>query len=154
MNPNYDSILAREGSKHVAADGAAKRRRSAWVTISVAAALVVGAPVLLYQCNQDDEEDPVVEGQSYANNHYIPGAGYYHSGYQSFFPFRHNHFDAGRGSYFYGGGWHSTPDTASNLGASVPTRAAAAGANSQYRTSHPSSRGGFGRIGSSFSGRS
>ena len=138
----------------IAATEAAKRRRSSWVTISVAAALVVGAPVLFYQCTKDDEEDPVVEGQSYSNNHYIPGAGYYHSGYHNFFPFRHNHFDAGRGSYFYGGGWNSAPDTVSNLTASVPSRTAVTTANSQFRATHPSSRGGFGRSGSFFSGRS
>lgn len=130
----------------------ANPRRSAWVTISIAAALVVGAPVLFYTCSED--EDPVKEGVAYSNNHYIPGAGYYHSGYHGFFPFRHNHFDASRGGYFYGGRWNDKPDTRSNFSSSVPSRAAAEKANTAYRTSHPSSRGGFGKTGSFFSGRS
>lgn len=143
MNPIRSELIDPE---------AAKRRRSAWVTIGVAAALVVGAPVLFYQCSQD--EDPVVEGQSYANNHYVPGAGYYHAGYHGFFPFRYNHYDAGRGSYFYGGGWHSSPDTARNLTSSVPSRSAVASANNQFHSTQASRRGGFGRTGGFFSGRS
>jgi hypothetical protein len=143
MNKDDPSQISRE---------ATSRRRSAWVTIGVATVLVIGTPVLVSQCGKD--EDPVVEGQAYANNHYIPGAGYYHSGYHMFFPYRHNFFDAGRGGYFQGGSWSATPDTSSNFAPSVPSRTAAATANSQYRASHPSSRGGFGRTGSFFSGRS
>lgn len=131
---------------------AAKRRRSGWVTIGVAAAIVVGVPVLFYQCRED--EDPVVEGQSYANNHYVPGVGYYHAGYYSFYPFPFNHYDAGRRSYFSGGQWRGSPDTASNLTASVPTRSAVSSANRQFRSTQSSTRGGFGRTGSFFSGRS
>ena len=131
---------------------ARKRRRSAWVTISVAAAIVVGAPVLFYQCSDDD--DPVVDGQTYTNNHYVPGVGYYHAGYHGFFPFPYNYYDAGRGGYFSGGSWRSSPDTARNLASSVPSRSTVASANSQFRGTQASSRGGFGRTGSSFSGRS
>ena len=131
---------------------AARRRRSGWVTISVAAAIVIGAPVLFYQCRAED--DPVVEGQAYANNHYVPGVGYYHAGYHGFFPFPYNFYDAGRGSYFTGGSWRSSPDTRSNLTSSVPSRSTVASANSQFRSAQASSRGGFGRTGSFFSGRS
>ena len=132
---------------------ARKRRRSAWVTIGVAAAIVVGAPVLFYQCSDDDDE-PVKEGQAYANNHYVPGVGYYHAGYHNFFPFRYNHFDAGRGGYFAGGTWRQEPDTGRNLTSSIPSRSTVAGANSQFRSTQASTRGGFGRTGGFFSGRS
>ena len=131
---------------------ARQRRRSAWVTIGVAAAIVVGAPVLFYQCS--DNDNPVVEGQSYANNHYVPGAGYYHAGYHGFYPFPYNHYDAGRGGYFSGGSWRTSPETERNLTSSVPNRSAVASANSQFRSNRASTRGGFGRTGSSFSGRS
>ena len=131
---------------------AVKRRRSAWVTIGVAAAIVIGAPVLFYQCS--DSDDPVVEGQAYNNNQYVPGVGYYHAGYHGFFPFPYNHYDAGRRSYFSGGGWRSTPDTTRNLTSSVPSRSTVTRANSQFHSTQASSRGGFGRTGSSFSGRS
>ncbi len=131
---------------------ARQRRRSAWVTIGVAAAIVVGAPVLFYKCSED--KDPVVAGQAYTNNHYIPGVGYYHAGYHNFFPFRFNHYDAGRGGYFYGGGWHSSPDQTANLTSSVPSRSTVVKANSQFRSTQASKRGGFGRSGSFFSGRS
>jgi hypothetical protein len=131
---------------------AAKRRRSGWVTIGVAAAIVIGAPVLFYQCSED--EDPVVEGQAYANNHYVPGVGYYHAGYHGFFPLPFNYYDAGRGSYFSGGNWGSRPDTTRNLTSSVPSRSTVASANNQFRSTQASTRGGFGRSGSFFSGRS
>jgi hypothetical protein len=147
MNPDISNRIRIEQESR-------SRRRSAWVTIGIAAALVVGTPVLISQCSNDDEEDPVVEGHAYANNHYIPGAGYYHSGYHGFFPYRHNFFDSSRGGYFHGGAWSATPEPVSNLTPSVPTRSAATAANSQYRAAHPSTRGGFGRTGSFFSGRS
>ncbi len=143
MNPTRAQQIERE---------AAKRRRSSWVTIGVAAAIVIGAPVLFYQCSED--EDPVVEGKAYENNYYVPGAGYYHAGYHSFFPFRFNHYDAARGGYFHGGGWHDSPDKTSNLTSSVPSRTAVSSANSQFRTTRASTRGGFGSTGGFFSGRS
>ena len=128
-----------------------KQRRSKWVTIGIVAALVVGVPVMLTQCG--DDEDPVVPGQAYSNNYYVPGAGYYHAGFNSFFPYRYNHFESGRG-YYYGGGWHGTADTARNVTSSVPAHDAVAKANTSYRATAPSTRGGFGRTGGVFSSRS
>ncbi len=107
---------------------------------------------MLSQCG--DDEDPVVAGQAYANNYYVPGAGYYHAGFSSFFPFRYNHYDASRGGYYYGGGWHGSPDTVHNAVTSVPRRESVAQANASYRAANPSKRGGFGRTGGFFSGRS
>lgn len=142
-----------EGEAVSAAEGAAaRRRRSAWITMGVAGALAVGVPVLLYQC--DGEENPVAEGQAYPNNYYVPGAGYYHAGFSRFYPIRYQEYDAARGGYYYGGSWHREADTASRMAASVPTRAAAAQANTGFRAAQPSTRGGFGRTGSFFSARS
>lgn len=138
-------------SEQIASEGA-KRRRSGWVTIGVAAAIVVGAPVLFYQCRAD--EDPVVEGRAYENNQYIPGVGYYHAGYFGFFPLPYNYYDAGRGRYFSGGNWGASPDTTRNLTSSMPSRSTVASANSQFRSTPASTRGGFGRSGGVFSGRS
>jgi hypothetical protein len=128
---------------------ASKKRRSAWITIGVVAAVVIGVPVILSQCGED--EDPVVDGQEYENNYYVPGAGYYHSGYHSFYPYRFNHYDVSLGGYYYGGGWHSSADTTSRLTSSVPHPSATAKANSSFRATSPSSRGGFGKSGSFFS---
>ena len=143
MNPTRSEPVDRE---------AAKRRRSAMVTIGIAAAIVVGVPVLFYQCRED--KDPVVEGKAYQNNQYLPGVGYYHAGYHGFFPLPYNYYDAGRGSYFSGGSWNTKPDTTRNLTSSVPSRNTVNSANNQFRSSKASSRGGFGSTGSSFSGRS
>jgi hypothetical protein len=131
------------------AQAASKRLRSRWITIGVVAAVVIGVPVILSQCGED--EDPVVDGQEYQNNYYVPGAGYYHAGYHSFYPYRYNHFDASLGGYYHGGGWHSTADTTRNFASSVPTPSATAKANSSFRATSPSSRGGFGKSSSSFS---
>ncbi len=131
---------------------ASRRRRSAWITMGVAGALVVGVPVLFYQC--DGEENPVAEGQAYPNNYYVPGAGYYHAGFGQFYPIRYQEYDAARGGYYYGGSWHREADAVSQVAASVPTRTAASQANAGFRAAQPSSRGGFGRTGSFFSARS
>lgn len=131
---------------------ARQRRRSAWVTIGAAAAIVVGAPVLFYQCSED--KDPIVDGRAYTNNQYVPGVGYYHAGYHGFFSLPYNYYDAGRGTYFSGGSWRSSPDTERNLTSSVPSRSTVASANSQFRSTRASSRGGFGSSGGYFSGRS
>jgi hypothetical protein len=127
--------------------------RSKWISFGVVAAVVIGVPVILSQCGED--EDPVVEGQEYENNYYVPGAGYYHAGYHSFYPYRYNHFDASLGGYYYGGGWHSSADTTrSNFTSSVPHPSAVSHANSSFHASNPSSRGGFGKTGSFFSSSS
>lgn len=130
---------------------AAKRRRSAWVAIGVAGALVVGAPVLYYALTDDEEEaEPVSAGRTYENNQYVPGAGYYHSGYHGFFPFRYNHYDPSRGGYYQGGSWGASPGVA-NVAPSMPNASAVAEANTRFRSTRSTSRGGFGKIGSFFS---
>lgn len=122
---------------------------SGCVTIGIVAALVVGVPVLWSACD-DDDDDPVNGHTTYVNNHYIPGVGYYHAPFMSFFPYRYNDFTPGRG-YYYGGSYHQTADT-TPVTSSRPSASAVTSANSAWRTANPSRRGGFGRIGSVFSG--
>jgi hypothetical protein len=52
--------------------------------------------------------------QTYANNDFIPGVGYYHAPYHGWFPFPFNHHDPARG-YFGGGLWQLAPFAATLL---------------------------------------
>jgi hypothetical protein len=47
--------------------------------------------------------------QVVTNDTYIPGRGYYHSYYHSWFPFPYNYYQPGRG-YYRGGAYHPEPD--------------------------------------------
>ncbi|MDP3070690.1 MAG: hypothetical protein Q8N18_10395 [Opitutaceae bacterium] len=76
----------------------------------------------------------------YANDHFIPGAGYYHAPFRGFFPLAYNHYDAARKMYFHGGQWSATPHR-SIVNLSTPTPEAAIAAQGM-RTDI--SRGGFG----------
>ncbi len=100
------------------------------------------------------EMPPVSEDQEYPNNTYVPGAGYYHAPYHSFFPYRYNYLDSGRG-YYHGGSWWPQAST-SNISSSRPTYAAAASARTAQssRSSGSSLAGGSTGKGSSSSGTS
>ena len=76
----------------------------------------------------------------YANDHFIPGAGYYHAPFNAFYPERYNHYDPVRKLYYYGGRWELVPHR-SIVNVSAPTPEAARAAESA-RTDLP--RGGFG----------
>lgn len=54
---------------------------------------------------------PIAEDQTYRNDEYIPGVGYYHAPFFAWFPYRFNHHDPARG-YFAGGQWHPQPAAA------------------------------------------
>ena len=86
------------------------------------------------------EAPPVSEDQEYPNDTYVPGAGYYHAPYHSFFPYRYNYYDSTRG-YYHGGSWWPQAST-SNIFRSRPNSSAAANARSgqsSYFSTHPSS---------------
>jgi len=51
---------------------------------------------------------PINADQTYANNDFIPGVGYYHAPYHGWFPFPYNYHDSSRG-YFAGGLWQAAP---------------------------------------------
>jgi hypothetical protein len=76
----------------------------------------------------------------YANDHFIPGVGYYHAPFRAFFPRRYNEVDPLSKLYFYAGNWHATPHQ-SIINVSSPTPAAVEFAQ-RARTDIP--RGGFG----------
>ncbi len=76
----------------------------------------------------------------YANDHFIPGAGYYHAPFHGFFPLAYNHYDPARKLYFFGGQWAAQPHQ-SIVNLSAPTADAARAAQGM-RTDI--SRGGFG----------
>jgi hypothetical protein len=77
----------------------------------------------------------------YANDHFIPGAGYYHAPFRAFFPLAYNHYDPARKQYFFGGQWGAAAHR-SIVNVSAPTPEAAAAAQAM-RTDL--ARGGFGR---------
>jgi hypothetical protein len=84
---------------------------------------------------------PSVSAQNvYTNNFYVPGAGYYHAPFRSWYALPYNHFDAQRVQFFYGGQWGGQPfESITNI--SSPT-AEAVQLVENSRTDV--SRGGFG----------
>lgn len=66
-------------------------------------------------CGRREEPRPTAEGparkesQVLTNDTYIPGRGYYHAPFFTFFPFPYNHYRPGAG-YYRGGQYHSYPD--------------------------------------------
>ena len=93
------------------------------------------------------DEKPAVSTQNYyTNNFYIPGAGYYHAPYRSWYALPYNHFDAQRQLYFYGGQWGAQP-CASITNISTPLPEAVTLAES---TRTDITRGGFGGSGGGY----
>jgi hypothetical protein len=85
---------------------------------------------------------PPVTSETYlTNDTQIPGAGYYHAPFRSFFPLPYNHFDPARKMYFYGGQWGPAPHR-SIVNLSTPTPEAARQAQAGRTDSIP--RSGFG----------
>lgn len=78
---------------------------------------------------------PVTASGTYTNNHYVPGAGYYHAHSHGWYPFPYNHFMAGRG-YYHGGRWAPQPDR-SGIAASTPTSDSARLAEAKRQASTP-----------------
>ncbi len=114
-----------------------------------------------------DPADPTEEintQNTYTNNHYVHGAGYYHAPYRAWYPLPYNHYEAGRG-YYAGNRWSPAPDSGP-VTASQPTpnavniaRGRSSGSESGRAASSSSSsisRSGFGSTahGSSSSGSS
>jgi hypothetical protein len=96
-------------------------------------------------CNQK----PSVSAQNYyTNNFYIPGAGYYHAPFRSWYSLPYNYFDANRQLYYWGGQWQPQP-YASFTNISSPTAQAVTAAEIA-RTDI--TRRGFGSYGYGYSG--
>lgn len=83
----------------------------------------------------------------YENDHFIPGAGYYHAPFRGFYAQPYNAYDPAKKQFYYAGGWHESPfQSVVNLSSPTPDAAKLA---ESLRTDIP--RGGFG---STSSGRS
>lgn len=118
-----------------------------WFTGTLAGASLVGCG-----SNSDEERTQLSAGQTYTNNHYVRGAGYYHAPYGAWFARPYNSFTPGQG-YFHGGQWSSEPNVAS-LQASQPAPEAVRQAQQLHNKATPAGgirRGGFGTS-SRFSG--
>ena len=105
-----------------------RMKRSAQVVLVISGALLNG-------CSEPAEEwhtgSNLDSSQVLTNNTYVPGYGYYHAPYHSFYPHPYNLFIPGRG-YYHGGSYSQEPQR-SGISASAPSGNAARG----------SSRGGF-----------
>jgi len=75
---------------------------------------------------------PVAADRTYQNNEFVPGVGYYHAPYDSWFPFPFNHHDPARG-YFAGGLWQAAPFAAGVLSSRPSTGAVASALTAQQR---------------------
>jgi hypothetical protein len=88
----------------------------------------------------DQGRSSVTANNVYTNNYFVPGAGYYHAPFRSWYSLPYNHFDAQNGRYFFGGQWGTAPHQ-SITNVSEPTPEAAAQAQN---TRTDVRRGGFG----------
>ena len=84
----------------------------------------------------------VTQENYFTNDDHIPGAGFYHAPFRAFFPQPYNHFDAGRGMYFYGGQWATAPHR-SIINISAPTPEAAKAAEALRTDARRGGGGGY-----------
>lgn len=111
-------------------------KRSRSIRLILLGSLSAGA---LAGCSQSGQP-PISAENSYTNNYYVPGVGYYHAPFRAFYNLPYNHFDPQQKRYFYGGQWGADPfETITNI--SQPTVQVATQAEAQ-RTDI--TRGGFG----------
>jgi hypothetical protein len=128
-------------------------KRSRKIVLALSGTLAAGA---LTGCNSSSYDTKallaeVSESNSYTNNQYVPGAGYYHAPYHGFYSYPYNHYNPDVG-YYHGGQWTREPHQ-SDVTVSQPTPEAAQAARvragstahgSSAGTSSSVSRGGFG----------
>lgn len=98
-------------------------------------------------CGRSPGRDPeLVNAQNtYTNNQFVTGAGYYHAPYRAWFPHPHN-YHVPEAGYFHGGRWSPTPDNDLTQ-FSRPTPEAVTAARTQQEVATAASgvrRGGFG----------
>jgi hypothetical protein len=117
-------------------------KRSKRIRLILLSGLSAGA---LAGCSPQGQA-PLSTDNVYANNYFVPGAGYYHAPFCAWYPMPYNHFDTNTARYFYGGQWGVSPwQSITNL--SSPTAQAAAAAEAM-RTDI--TRGGFGSSSGSY----
>ncbi len=117
-------------------------KRSRIVTRVLLSGVSVGAfSACGVQMPRNSPGSAVISAETYyANDHLIPGAGYYHAPFRAFFPLAYNHYDAARKMYFHGGQWGAEPHR-SIVNVSAPTPEAARVAQAMRTDIR---RGGFG----------
>lgn len=94
-------------------------------------------------CGGDDDMVKLSPEAVYTNNHYVPGAGYYHAPFHMWYPYPYNSYHPNRG-YYYGGTWNAYPDERS-IAASKPSSYGINKASVEHKTHTASTRrGGFG----------
>jgi hypothetical protein len=119
---------------------AVKRSRS--IKLVLAGGLSAGA---LSGCSPSGNAPPKVStANAYTNNHFIPGAGYYHAPYRAWYPMPYNEYSAASKLYYHGGRWDTLPH-ASIVNISQPTPQAVAQAEAaRTDVERYVSRGGWG----------
>ena len=111
-------------------------KRSRSIRLVLIGTLSAGA---ITSCGPDSKA-PITPDNVYTNNYHVPGVGYYHAPFRTWYPLPYNHFDPQSKRYFHGGQWTSAPEESiTNL--STPTPQAAQQAQTQR---NDISRGGFG----------
>jgi hypothetical protein len=103
-------------------------KRSGRIRLVLIGGLSAGA---LTSCGPSEGSTQSLSGNSvYTNNHYVPGVGYYHAPFRTWYSLPYNHFDPQRQQYFQGGQWATTPhESITNL--SDPTAEASRKAQAQ-----------------------
>ena len=125
-------------------------KRSNSITLVLLGAATSAA---LVGCNSGNEESRAFlsSDNTYTNNHYVHGAGYYHAPYRAWYPYPYNSYAQGRG-YYHGGQWTTDPGVAS-IDASRPAPEAVKTAQSQHDAARSGARrsgfGGSSRFGGS-----
>ncbi|HLP77069.1 MAG TPA: hypothetical protein VK327_09130 [Candidatus Paceibacterota bacterium] len=112
-------------------------KRSRSIRLVLIGTLSVGA---LTSCGPRGSSPDVTAQNVYTNNYFVPGAGYYHAPFRSWYPLPYNHYDPQNRLYFYGGQWSTSPHR-SITNISPPTVEMAAAAQAQRTDIR---RGGFG----------
>ena len=102
------------------------------------AVMLVISGALLTGCDSSDSSWG--SSQTYTNNHFMSGRGYYHAPFHGWYPFPYNHYDTTRG--YYQGGSYSTAPHVSSITASKPAVSSSASARSSsiYRGGFSGSR--------------
>lgn len=99
--------------------------------------LLVFSGALLTGCDSADEFSSWDQSQTYTNNYYVAGRGYYHAPYHAWYPLPYNYRDPARG-YFHGGNYTVGPHI-SSITESRPTAVRGTGTSALS----PVRRGGF-----------
>jgi hypothetical protein len=77
-----------------------KMKRSSAVVLVISGAVLAGC---------DSSSSDWGSSQTYTNNHYVTGRGYYHAPYHAWYPFPYNYYDPARRGYYHGGNYTSEP---------------------------------------------